>query len=87
MWQHVPFPRATREQHGKEVHAFLDELPATTLPVLVGGDMNTPVRWGHREGERVEASGPESKADYDGPAREQRYSPDSTSPPPVAYSN
>ena len=57
-------PGASREQHGNAIHTFLEALPATTLPVLLGGDMNTPVKWSHGEGARVEASGPESKGDY-----------------------
>ena len=42
---------ATRETHAGEVHSFLDVLPPTTLPVLIGGDMNTPVRWSQGKGD------------------------------------
>ena len=55
---------ATREVHASEVHAFMDAFPVTTLPILLGGDMNTPVRWAHGAGDITEASGPESKGDY-----------------------
>ena len=55
---------ASRETHANEVHSFLDVLPPTSLPVLCGGDMNTPVRWSQAEGESPLPSGPESKGDY-----------------------
>ena len=55
---------ATREVHAKEVHEFLDVLPATTLPVLVGGDMNTPVKWTEEFGVQPVSSSPESKGEY-----------------------
>ena len=55
---------ATREVHAQEVHDFVAVLPATTLPVLLGGDMNTPVRWCEGTDGIPVASGPESKGDY-----------------------
>ena len=55
---------ATRDVHAREIHDFLDVLPATTLPVLVGGDMNTPVKWGEGSDGIPVASWPESKGDY-----------------------
>ena len=55
---------ASREQHATEMHSFLDVLPATTLPVVFGGDMNTPVRWHAVEGGQAQPFGPEAKGDY-----------------------
>ena len=55
---------ATREKHGAEVHAFLGALPPTTLPVVFGSDVNTPIKWADAEGESAVPTGPESKGEY-----------------------
>ena len=55
---------STREKHASEVHSFLDTLPCTTLPVLLGGDMNTPVKWSQGEGDEAVASSSETKGEY-----------------------
>ena len=39
----------TRQVHAEETHGFWDEAPATRLPVLVGGDMNTSFKWAEHE--------------------------------------
>ena len=55
---------ATREKHGAEVHSFLEALPPTTLPVVFGSDVNTPIKWTAAEGLRALPTGPESKGEY-----------------------
>ena len=47
--------------HATELHDYIGTLPATLLPVLIGGDMNTPVRWTQSLGEAPLPTGPESK--------------------------
>ena len=55
---------ATRELHAAEIHAFLEALPSTHLPVLLGADVNTPLRWTAVEGHLPEPQSSESKGDY-----------------------
>ena len=55
---------ATREVHAAEVHDYLGALPATNLPVCVGGDANSLIRWFGVEGGVPQATSPESKGEY-----------------------
>ena len=54
----------TREKHATELHDFVDALPPTGLPVLLGGDVNTPVQWFAHGGLPPEPQSSESKGDY-----------------------
>ena len=55
---------ACREVHAQKIHDFMGVAPATLLPVLVGGDAHTLIKWTAQAGERAVAIGPEAKGDY-----------------------
>ena len=55
---------ASREVHAQEIHDFMKIMPATLLPVLVGGDANTLLKWSTQSGEKAVAVAPEAKGDY-----------------------
>ena len=55
---------STREVHATELHGFLEALPATGLPVVWGGDVNTQIKWMDHDAGWPEPRGPESKGDY-----------------------
>ena len=55
---------ATKESHANEVHEFVQALPATTLPLIVGGDANAEIKWGEGRSGDVQPYSAEGKGEY-----------------------
>ena len=55
---------ATKEVHARDVHEFIQSMPATALPVLVGGDANTEFKWGEGHDGGVQSYSLEAKGEY-----------------------
>ena len=53
---------SSKELHATEIHSFMMKLPPTTLPAVVGMDVNTPIGW-TSDGYDWEAVGKENKGD------------------------
>ena len=53
---------SSKELHATEIHSFMMKLPPTTLPAVVGMDVNTPIGW-TSDGYEWEAVGKENKGD------------------------
>ena len=55
---------ATREIHAKDTHSFLESVPVCGLPIIVGGDTNTELKWEAPDDDRAYAFSGESKGEY-----------------------
>ena len=55
---------ATRKVHARDVHEFVGAMPVSTLPLVVGGDANTEIKWGDEGDDGPQCYISEGKGDY-----------------------